>query len=108
VGCQKLGSRTAANARSIASKAPGPTRSPSTPPSTPAGSTKPRSTSQSSSAKVVTPNNFADLETLEHHLLAFGRRYEQIAAPFQSKFTRTDHHQLLAKAAAPQPTSLAA
>jgi len=36
--------------------------------------------------KVVTPNDFADLETLEHHLLAFGRRYEQIAAPYQWKF----------------------
>jgi len=58
--------------------------------------------------KVVTPNDFADLDTLEHHLLAFGRRYEQIAAPFQWKFTRADLHQLLAKAAAPQPTSLAA
>ena len=31
--------------------------------------------------KVVTPNDFADLDTLEQHLLAFGRRYEQIAAP---------------------------
>ena len=58
--------------------------------------------------KVVTPNDFADLDTLEHHLLAFGRRYEQIAAPFQWKFTRAELHQLLAKAAAPQPTSLAA
>jgi len=58
--------------------------------------------------KVVTPNDFADLDTLEQHLLAFGRRYEQIAAPFQWKFTRADLKQLLAKAAAPQPTSLAA
>ena len=58
--------------------------------------------------KVVTPNDFADLDTLEQHLLAFGRRYEQIAAPFQWKFSRADLNQLLAKAAAPQPTSLAA
>jgi hypothetical protein len=58
--------------------------------------------------KVVTPNDFADLDTLEQQLLAFGRRYQQIAAPFQWKFTRADLHQLLAKAAAPQPTSLAA
>ena len=58
--------------------------------------------------KVVTPNDFADLDTLEHHLLAFCRRYEQIAAPFQWKFTRADLHQLLAKAAAPQPTAMAA
>jgi hypothetical protein len=47
--------------------------------------------------KVLTPNDFADLDTLEHHLLAFGRRYEQIAAPFQWKFTREDLHKLLAK-----------
>lgn len=47
--------------------------------------------------KVVTPNDFADLDTLEHHLLAFGRRYEQIAAPFQWKFTRADLQQLLTK-----------
>lgn len=57
--------------------------------------------------KVVTPNDFADLDTLQQQLLAFGRRYEQIAAPFQWKFTREDLHKLLAKADA-QPTSLAA
>ncbi len=56
----------------------------------------------------MTPNDFADLDTLEHHLLAFGRRYEEIAAPFQWKFTRTDLHKLLAKADTPQPASLAA
>ena len=39
---------------------------------------------------MLTPNDFADLDTLEHQLLAFGRRYEQIAAPFQWKFTRAD------------------
>lgn len=47
--------------------------------------------------KVVTPNDFADLAVLEAHLLAFGRRYEEIAAPFQWKFTRADLHQLLTK-----------
>jgi len=40
--------------------------------------------------KALTPNDFVDLDQLEHHLLAFGRRYEQIAAPFQWKFTRAD------------------
>jgi len=45
--------------------------------------------------KVVTPNDFADLATLEAHLLAFGRRYEQIAAPFEWKFTRDDLDRLL-------------
>jgi len=47
--------------------------------------------------KLVTPNDFPDLDTLAQHLLAFGRRYEQIAAPFQWKFTRHDLDELLAK-----------
>jgi hypothetical protein len=47
--------------------------------------------------KLVTPNDFADLDTLELHLLAFGRRYEQIATPFQWTVTRADLHQLLTK-----------
>jgi hypothetical protein len=58
--------------------------------------------------KLLTPNDFADLDTLEQHLLAFGRRYEQIAAPFQWKFTRQDLHKLLAKTNPAQPASLAA
>ena len=57
--------------------------------------------------KVLTPNDFADLDTLQQHLLAFGRRSEQIAAPFQWKFTREDLHKLLAKTDA-RPISLAA
>ena len=40
--------------------------------------------------KVLTPNDFADLDTLEQRLLAFGRRYEQIATPFEWNFTRAD------------------
>ena len=58
--------------------------------------------------KVVTPNDFADLDTLEAQLLAFGRRYEQIAQPFQWKFTRDDLHKLLAKTSSTSPASLAA
>jgi hypothetical protein len=58
--------------------------------------------------KVVTLNDFADLDTLQAHLLAFGRRYEQIAAPFQWKFTREDLHKLLAKTNITQPAPLAA
>jgi DDE superfamily endonuclease len=42
--------------------------------------------------KALQPNNFADLE---RHLLAFGRRYEQIAKPFEWKFTRQDLGQVL-------------
>ena len=40
--------------------------------------------------KVLTPNDFADLDHLEQHLLGFARRYEQIARPFEWKFTRAD------------------
>jgi hypothetical protein len=58
--------------------------------------------------KIVTPNDFADLDTLERHLLAFGRRYEQIAAPFQWKFNRSDLNKLLAKTDPHQAASLAA
>ena len=58
--------------------------------------------------KVVTPNDFADLAALEAHLLAFGRRYEQIAAPFQWKFTRADLHKLLTRLDQPTPLQLAA
>jgi len=58
--------------------------------------------------KVVQPNDFSDLGEPEQRLLAFGRRYEQIAAPFQWKFTRQDLHKLLAKADTTQPATLAA
>jgi len=59
--------------------------------------------------KVLTPNDFGDLDTLEQQLLAFGRRYEQIASPFQWKFTRQDLLKLLAKTdSVAQPAALAA
>ena len=53
--------------------------------------------------KALQPNNFADLETLQQHLLAFGRRYEQVARPFQWKFTRHDLNTLLDKLNTHQP-----
>jgi hypothetical protein len=40
--------------------------------------------------KVLQPNTFTDLDAVEQALLAFGRRYEQIARPFEWKFTRDD------------------
>jgi hypothetical protein len=40
--------------------------------------------------KVLTPNDFADLAAVERRLLAFQRRYEQAATPFEWKFTRAD------------------
>lgn len=45
--------------------------------------------------KVLQPNDFANLDILEERLLAFGRRYEQIAQPFEWKFTRQDLNRLL-------------
>jgi len=45
--------------------------------------------------KVLTPNDFPDLDALERYLLAFGRRYEQIAAPFEWKFSRKDLDRVL-------------
>jgi DDE superfamily endonuclease len=47
--------------------------------------------------KALTPNDFTDLNELEQHLLAFGRRYEQIAAPFEWKFTRADLDRVIHK-----------
>jgi DDE superfamily endonuclease len=47
--------------------------------------------------KVLQPNDFPDLNALEQHLLAFGRHYEQIATPFEWKFTRHDLERLLAR-----------
>jgi hypothetical protein len=53
--------------------------------------------------KALQPNDFSDLDTLQQHLLAFGRHYEQIARPFQWKFTRRDLNTLLNKLNTHQP-----
>jgi transposase len=45
--------------------------------------------------KVVSPNDFTDLAEVERRLLAFQRRYQQTAAPFDWHFTRTDLNRLL-------------
>ena len=47
--------------------------------------------------KALQPNNFTDLDALEQHLLNFGRRYQQIAQPFEWKFTRQDLDRVLDK-----------
>jgi DDE superfamily endonuclease len=49
--------------------------------------------------KVLTPNDFTHLANVEARLLAFERRYEQTAAPFEWKFTRDDLALLLKKLA---------
>ena len=53
--------------------------------------------------KVLSPNDFADLEELAEYLLAFGERYEQVAEPFAWKFTRRDLGRLLDRLAERQP-----
>jgi GNAT superfamily N-acetyltransferase len=45
--------------------------------------------------KVLTPNDFVDLSEVEHRLLAFERRYEETATPFEWKFTRQDLRRLI-------------
>lgn len=45
--------------------------------------------------KVLTPNDFADLAEVEARVLAFERRYEHSAIPFEWKFTRDDLAKLM-------------
>jgi len=47
--------------------------------------------------KVLTPNDFPDLNTVEQRLLDFQNRYEQIAKPFKWKFTKDDLNRILSK-----------
>ena len=47
--------------------------------------------------KVLTPNDFASLAEVEDRLLRFQEHYEQIAVPFEWKFTRADLDALLAR-----------
>jgi DDE superfamily endonuclease len=53
--------------------------------------------------KVLSPNDFADLEVLAERLLAFQERYEQVAQPFAWKFTCNDLDRLLSRLAEHQP-----
>ena len=49
--------------------------------------------------KVLTPNEFPDLQAVEKRLMDFQAHYETIARPFEWKFTRADLDELLAKLA---------
>jgi hypothetical protein len=44
--------------------------------------------------KVVSPNDFTNLDEVEQRLTAFEQRYNATAKPFQWKFTRADLHDL--------------
>ena len=45
--------------------------------------------------KVLTPNDFLDLAEVERRLLAFQRRSQQTAMPFDWRYTRADLDRLL-------------
>ena len=47
--------------------------------------------------KVLSPNNFESVSHLEQTLLAFQERYQQVAKPFEWKFTKNDLRNLLAR-----------
>ena len=50
--------------------------------------------------KVVSPNDFHSLSEVESRLLDFQQHYEQIATPFEWKFTKNDLNALLERIAA--------
>jgi DDE superfamily endonuclease len=54
--------------------------------------------------KVLTPNDFDDLDELESKILCFQSLYETSAVPFEWKFTREDLKRVLAKLAAHEQT----
>lgn len=47
--------------------------------------------------KVVTPNDFTDLDQVQRRLTDFERRYNATAQPFRWKFTTTDLDDLLTR-----------
>lgn len=47
--------------------------------------------------KVLTPNDFSSLTEVEDRIFSFQDRYQEIAKPFEWKFTRADLEQLCAK-----------
>jgi hypothetical protein len=55
--------------------------------------------------KVLVPNDFKSLENLKERILCFQQYYEQIAKPFEWKFTRNDLKILLSKIKLAQTTS---
>ena len=58
--------------------------------------------------KVLTPNDFSSLAEVEDRLLRFQEHYEQIAHPFEWKFTRADLNALLHRLHETEPALKAA
>jgi hypothetical protein len=55
--------------------------------------------------KVLTPNYFSSLNVLKEHILSFQNYYEEIAKPFEWKFTRNDLKNLFNKIKTPSISS---
>jgi len=47
--------------------------------------------------KVLTPNDFSSRSEVKKRLLSFQERYQEVAEPFEWKFTRADLDRLCAK-----------
>jgi hypothetical protein len=47
--------------------------------------------------KALTPNDFPSVQALEERIMGFQQYYEQIAKPFEWKFTRKDLNLLISK-----------
>lgn len=58
--------------------------------------------------KVLTPNDFPDLDAVADRLLAFQATYETLARPFAWKFTRSDLASLLQRLEQYETSKLAA
>ena len=54
---------------------------------------------------MLQPNDFTDLAAVETRLLGFARHYEQVAQPFEWKFTRDDLDRLLERLDTPNHTT---
>lgn len=58
--------------------------------------------------KILTPNEFPDLPSVQTNIMDFQQRYESMAKPFEWKFTRADLHHVLDKVARHLPEQRAA
>jgi hypothetical protein len=56
--------------------------------------------------KVVSPNDFHTLDEVQARLLEFQQYYEQIATPFEWKFTKDDLNALLQRITAHEDAAL--
>jgi hypothetical protein len=51
--------------------------------------------------KALTPNDFPSIQVLEERIIGFQHHYEQIAKPFEWKFTRNDLNRIVSKLRTP-------